>query len=55
MYRARERSRSARTRRQYADPFGLVAGERVVNRANFLLDSESRLMESMGAMPGMNH
>jgi membrane fusion protein, copper/silver efflux system len=34
---------------------GLLAGERVVKRANFLLDSESRLMESMGAMPGMNH
>jgi membrane fusion protein, copper/silver efflux system len=34
---------------------GLVAGERVVKRANFLLDSESRLTESMGAMPGMNH
>ena len=34
---------------------GLIAGERVVNRANFLLDSESRLRESMGAMPGMNH
>jgi hypothetical protein len=34
---------------------GLLPGERVVNRANFLLDSESRLMESMGAMPGMNH
>ena len=34
---------------------GLIAGERVVNRANFLLDSESRLMESMGPMPGMDH
>jgi membrane fusion protein, copper/silver efflux system len=34
---------------------GLIAGERVVKRANFLLDSESRLMETMGAMPGMNH
>jgi membrane fusion protein, copper/silver efflux system len=34
---------------------GLRAGERVVKRANFLLDSESRLMESLGAMPGMNH
>jgi membrane fusion protein, copper/silver efflux system len=34
---------------------GLAAGERVVGRANFLLDSESRLTESMGAMPGMNH
>jgi Cu(I)/Ag(I) efflux system membrane fusion protein len=34
---------------------GLLAGERVVNRANFLLDSESRLKDAMGAMPGMNH
>jgi membrane fusion protein, copper/silver efflux system len=34
---------------------GLLAGERIVKRANFLLDSESRLMESLGAMPGMNH
>lgn len=34
---------------------GLLAGERVVKRANFLLDSESRLRESLGAMPGMNH
>jgi membrane fusion protein, copper/silver efflux system len=34
---------------------GLLAGERVVARANFLLDAETRLRESMGAMPGMNH
>ena len=34
---------------------GLAAGERVVKRANFLLDSESRLMESLGTMPGMDH
>jgi membrane fusion protein, copper/silver efflux system len=37
---------------------GLLAGERVVGRANFLLDAESRLMETMGAigdMPGMQH
>lgn len=34
---------------------GLAAGERVVSRANFLLDSESRLTEAMGAMPGMSH
>jgi RND family efflux transporter MFP subunit len=34
---------------------GLVAGERVVSRANFLLDSESRLSETMGDMPDMNH
>jgi membrane fusion protein, copper/silver efflux system len=34
---------------------GLLAGERVVGRANFLLDSESRLAEGLGAMPGMDH
>jgi membrane fusion protein, copper/silver efflux system len=32
---------------------GLIAGERVVARANFLLDAESRLMESMGGMADM--
>jgi membrane fusion protein, copper/silver efflux system len=34
---------------------GLAAGERVVARANFLLDSESRISDDLGAMPGMNH
>lgn len=34
---------------------GLEPGDLVVSHANFLLDSESRLTESMGAMPGMNH
>ena len=34
---------------------GVLAGERVANRANLLLDSESRLRHAMGAMPGMNH
>lgn len=32
---------------------GLLAGERVVARANFILDSESRLMETMRGQPGM--
>jgi hypothetical protein len=32
---------------------GLLAGERVVARANFILDTESRLMEAMQGMPGM--
>jgi membrane fusion protein, copper/silver efflux system len=32
---------------------GLLAGERVVARANFLLDAESRLMD--GLMDGMDH
>jgi membrane fusion protein, copper/silver efflux system len=33
---------------------GLLAGERVVARANFLIDSESRLTDG-GGMEGMNH
>jgi membrane fusion protein, copper/silver efflux system len=32
---------------------GLLAGERVVARANFILDAESRLMEAMMGQPGM--
>jgi membrane fusion protein, copper/silver efflux system len=32
---------------------GLLAGERVVDRANFILDAESRLMETMMGQPGM--
>ncbi|HXG50813.1 MAG TPA: efflux RND transporter periplasmic adaptor subunit [candidate division Zixibacteria bacterium] len=32
---------------------GLEAGERIIASANFLLDSESRLHEAMGAMAGM--
>lgn len=32
---------------------GLLAGERVVARANFILDAESRLMETMQGLPGM--
>ena len=31
---------------------GLAAGERVVTRANFLIDSESRLRASLDALPG---
>jgi Cu(I)/Ag(I) efflux system membrane fusion protein len=37
---------------------GLKAGERVVTRANFLIDSESKLKEAvagMASMPGMDH
>jgi Cu(I)/Ag(I) efflux system membrane fusion protein len=34
---------------------GLKAGERVVSSANFLIDSESRLKEAVGAMAGMEH
>ncbi len=34
---------------------GLVAGERVVASANFLVDAESRLASTAGGMPGMQH
>jgi len=34
---------------------GLKAGERVVTSANFLIDSESKLKEAVGAMSGMEH
>ncbi|HSJ09383.1 MAG TPA: efflux RND transporter periplasmic adaptor subunit [Longimicrobiales bacterium] len=34
---------------------GLQPGERVVQRANFLIDSESRLVDAPGTMSGMNH
>jgi membrane fusion protein, copper/silver efflux system len=55
MYRAREVQVGSEVGGRTQILSGLLAGERVVQRANFLLDSESRLMESMGAMPGMNH
>jgi membrane fusion protein, copper/silver efflux system len=34
---------------------GLVAGEEIVASANFLVDAESRLAATGGAMPGMQH
>ena len=34
---------------------GLKAGEKVVTSANFLIDSESKLKEAIGTMPGMEH
>lgn len=55
LYRAREVQVGADVGGQTQILSGLLAGERVVKRANFLLDSESRLMESMGASPHMNH
>lgn len=55
VYRAREVQVGADMGANTQILSGLLAGERVVKRANFLLDSESRLMESMGAMPGMKH
>jgi membrane fusion protein, copper/silver efflux system len=54
-YRAREVRVGADVAGQAQILSGLAAGERVVQRANFLLDSESRLLESMGTTPGMNH
>jgi membrane fusion protein, copper/silver efflux system len=55
LYRAREVTIGAEVGGQTQILSGLRAGERVVNRGNFLLDSESRLMESLGASPHMNH
>jgi membrane fusion protein, copper/silver efflux system len=55
LYRAREVTIGADVGGQTQILSGLLAGERVVKRAHFLLDSESRLMESMGASPHMNH
>src|SRR5690606_28468655 len=55
MYRAREVQVGTEVQGRTQILSGLIAGERVVSRANFLIDSESRLMEGMGAMPGMNH
>lgn len=55
LYRAREVQVGADTGGRTEILSGLLAGELVVARANFLLDAESRLRESMGAMPGMNH
>lgn len=55
LYRARQVQVGAQMGGRTQILAGLLVGERVVKRANFLLDSESRLMESMGAMPGMNH
>ena len=34
---------------------GLVPGEQIVSSANFLVDAESRLAATGGAMPGMQH
>jgi Cu(I)/Ag(I) efflux system membrane fusion protein len=34
---------------------GLKVGEKVVTSANFLIDSESKLKEAVGAMAGMEH
>jgi Cu(I)/Ag(I) efflux system membrane fusion protein len=34
---------------------GLAVGETIVTSANFLVDAESRLGNSDGAMPGMQH
>ena len=55
MYRVREVTVGADAGGRTQVLSGLSAGERVVNRANFLLDSESRLLETMGPMPGMDH
>jgi membrane fusion protein, copper/silver efflux system len=55
LYRAREVRIGSDAGGTTAILSGLRAGERVVSRANFLLDSESRLRESLGVDPHMNH
>jgi membrane fusion protein, copper/silver efflux system len=55
LFRAREVTIGSEVGGQTPILSGLFAGERVVQRANFLLDSESRLMESLGSSPHMNH
>ncbi len=55
LYRAREVQVGTDVGGQTQILSGLMPGERVVTRANFLLDSESRLRESMGTSPHMNH
>lgn len=55
VYRAREVVTGADAAGRTQILSGLDPGTLVVSHANFLLDSESRLTESMGAMPGMNH
>jgi membrane fusion protein, copper/silver efflux system len=56
MYRAREVTTGAEAGGRTQILSGLLAGERVVARANFLLDADSRLMEAMEGMdmPGMD-
>ena len=57
-FEPREVKVGARTERFATILSGLRAGERVVTRANFLIDSESNLREAiagMAGMPGMQH
>lgn len=54
MYRAREVQVGTEVQGRTQILSGLIAGERVVSRANFLIDSESRLMDG-GADAHMNH
>ena len=56
MYRAREVTTGAEGGGRTQILSGLLAGERVVTRANFLLDADSRLVEAMEGMdmPGMD-
>lgn len=54
MYRAREVRVGAEVQGRTQILSGLIAGERVVSRANFLIDSESRLMDG-GADAHMHH
>src|SRR5262249_20199406 len=51
-FQPREVKLGDRDRTQVEVLEGLEAGDRVVTRANFLIDSESRLRASLNAMPG---
>ena len=53
VYETREVRAGAATNGHVQILSGLLAGERVVARANFILDAESRLMETMMGQPGM--
>lgn len=53
VYETREVRAGATTNGHVQILSGLLAGERVVARANFILDAESRLMETMMGQPGM--
>lgn len=53
VYETREVRVGATTNGRVQILSGLLAGEAVVDRANFILDAESRLMETMMGQPGM--
>jgi len=54
-FEPREVKVGAKVENYYEVIKGLKAGEKVVTSANFLIDSESKLKEAVGAMAGMEH